>query len=104
MLLTSQWEGMPNVVLEAMAAGRPVVARVSEGVGDLVEDGVTGWLVADNRVLSLTSAIEQLLSDPGLGSEMGRRGCQKVTEDYSIEKMVQQYDAMWEREILATRH
>ncbi|MEC9008610.1 MAG: glycosyltransferase [Planctomycetota bacterium] len=103
MLLTSRWEGMPNVVLEAMAAGRPVVARLSEGVGDLVEDGVTGWVVSDNQVSSLASAIEQLLSDPGLGFEMGERGCQKVTEDYSIEKMVQQYDAMWEREILESR-
>ena len=103
MLLTSRWEGMPNVVLEAMAAGRPVVARLSEGVGDLVEDGVTGWVVSDNQVSSLASAIEQLLSDPRLGFEMGERGCQKVTEDYSIEKMVQQYDAMWEREILESR-
>ena len=91
------------MVLEAMAASRPVVARLSEGVGDLVEDGMTGWLVTDNQVQSLTSAIEQLLSDPGLGSEMGRRGFQKVTEDYSIEKMVQQYDAIWEREILSSR-
>ena len=103
LLLTSRWEGMPNVVLEAMAASRPVVARASEGVGDLVEDGVTGWLVADNHVSGLATAIRRLLSDPVRGQEMGRRGRQKVTKDYSLEKMVRQYDALWEQEILASR-
>ena len=74
-----------------------------EGVGDLVEDGVTGWLVADNHVSGLATAIRRLLSDPVRGQEMGRRGRQKVTKDYSLEKMVRQYDALWEQEILASR-
>ena len=97
LVLTSHWEGMPNVVLEAMAAGRPVVSRVVEGVSDLVEDGVTGWLVADDHVSSLSAALERLLEDREFAGTMGERGQRKVTEEYSIEAMVSGYEALWER-------
>jgi len=99
LLLTSRWEGMPNVVLEAMAAGRPVVARVVEGVSDLVEDGVTGWLVGDDQISSLAAALERLLDDRGGAELMGARGQLKVSGEYSIEAMVAGYEALWIREL-----
>jgi starch synthase (maltosyl-transferring) len=99
LVLTSGWEGMPNVVLEAMAAGRPVVARVVEGVSELVEDSVTGWLVADDQISSLAAALERLLDDRVRAEEMGVRGRLKVAGEYSIEAMVAGYEALWEREL-----
>ena len=94
---------MPTVVLEAMAAGRPVVVRVVEGVSALVEDGRTGWLVGDDRVSSLSDAITQLLAAVSRAELMGLRGRQKVTEEFPIEAMVSRYEALWEREISLAR-
>ena len=88
---------MPNVVLEAMAAGRPIVSRVVEGVSELVEDGVTGWLVADDHISSLSAALERLLEDRESAGTMGERGQRKASEEYSIEAMVSGYEALWER-------
>jgi len=99
LMLTSRWEGMPNVVLEAMAAGRPVVARGVEGVNALVEDGSSGWVVAGERVASLSDALGELLCDVPRAEVMGLRGQQKVLEEFSIQEMVSRYETLWEREI-----
>ena len=103
LLLTSRWEGMPNVVLEAMAASRPVVSRLVEGVSDLVVEGVTGWLVRDDTIVSLSVALEELLGDVVGGEAKGASGQERVGRKFSIEAMVARYEALWEREVGAAR-
>src|SRR5437588_377387 len=78
-------EGLPLCVLEAMAHGRPVVASAVGGIPELVEDGVTGYLVEPGDVGGLRAAIERLLADPALRRRLGRAGRARVAERCSWE-------------------
>jgi glycosyltransferase involved in cell wall biosynthesis len=81
-VLPSHGEGLPNAVLEAMAAGLPVVATSVGGVPDVVTDGVTGILVPPHDPPALAAAIERLAADPGLRARMGaaaRRAAARLT-------------------------
>ena len=64
LVLPSLWEGMPNVVLEAMAARRPVVGTAVEGTEDLVVPGRTGWLVPPRDPAALAQALDEAAEDP----------------------------------------
>ena len=75
-VLCSFSEGFPNSVVEAMAAGRPVVATAVGGVRDAVENGVNGLLVNSDDVPGLVAALERLLQSSVLRAEMGSRGQQ----------------------------
>jgi glycosyltransferase involved in cell wall biosynthesis len=77
-LLTSHVEGMPNAVLEAMAAGLPVVATDVGGCRELVEDGVTGLLVPPRDPDALAHALRRVTSDPGWRVEAGRAARQRA--------------------------
>src|SRR4029077_12059691 len=72
LVLSSLWEGLPNVILEAMAAGLPVVATPVEGTPELVIDGRTGLLVPAQSPQDLAAAIENILSDPAPARLMGQ--------------------------------
>ncbi|MCH2589756.1 MAG: glycosyltransferase [Planctomycetales bacterium] len=99
LLLTSRWEGMPNVVLEAMAAARPVVTRPVHGIGDLVEDGQTGLVVPNDQTALLGEALLALLAKRDVAEAMGQRGRKVVAEQYSLETMVSRYEAVWQQEV-----
>ena len=70
-------DACPTVVLEAMAAARPVVASTSGGIVELVEEGVTGLLVPPDDASALGAALSQLLEDPVTSKEMGLKGLEK---------------------------
>lgn len=86
--LTSTDEALSNSLLEAMAAGNPVVATRVGGTPDAVLDGVTGLLVPPSDPASLAHALEQLLIEPGLMRQMGRLGRERVREHYSPERAI----------------
>lgn len=81
--LPSWWEAMPLSVLEAMAAGLPVVATDVGDVRREVDDGVTGYVVPARDPGKLAAALEPLLTDPGLRERMGAAGRVRVTEMFS---------------------
>ncbi|UCF06631.1 MAG: glycosyltransferase family 4 protein [bacterium] len=91
-VLPSYREGMPRALLEAMAAGLPVVASDIRGCREEVEDGVTGYLVPPRRHEPLARAIERLLSSGDRGQSMGRAGKRRVKEHFNeynvLEKQV----------------
>ena len=92
----SHFEGVPNSVLEAMAAGLPVIATKVGGVPEIVADRETGFLVPLNDQESLTRAIESLVNDLEKGRQMGMRGRRRVTSLFSIENMAKEYEALYE--------
>jgi len=96
-VLASHEEGFPNVILEAMAVGKPVVATRVGGVPEAVEDGYTGLLVPPHDPESLAAAILRLLSNRDVAIEMGRRGLERVREHFTIDRMVKSYETLYEK-------
>jgi glycosyltransferase involved in cell wall biosynthesis len=74
LVVPSIYEGMPLVILEAMAAGLPVVASSVSGIPEVVEDGESGWLVPPEDVEALVEALEEALADPGEAHRRGQSG------------------------------
>ena len=73
--------------MEAMAMEVPVVANAITGIVELVDDGVSGFLVRPGRVDELTDRLARLLRDPGLRASMGRAGRAKVADEYDLSRM-----------------
>jgi glycosyltransferase involved in cell wall biosynthesis len=96
-VLSSREEGIPNALLEAMAAGRPCVATAVGGTPEVLRDGETGWLVPAASPVTLAAALEEALTRPG---EAGRRGAaarRAVQEGMSIEAMVRRHESFYQR-------
>jgi colanic acid/amylovoran biosynthesis glycosyltransferase len=83
--LPSFAEGVPIVLMEAMAMEVPVVANAITGIPELVDDGVSGFLVRPGRVDQLAERIARLLEDPALRRSMGDAGRRKVAAEYDLE-------------------
>jgi colanic acid/amylovoran biosynthesis glycosyltransferase len=87
LVLPSDAEGLPNVLLEALALGRPVIATAVAGIPELVVDGVNGWLVEPGDANALTSAIREALRLPVARlHQMGESGRAAVIEQYGPEQ------------------
>lgn len=96
LVLTSRWEGLPRVIPQAMAAGRPVVATRVNGSPEAVRDGVTGYLVPPGDVAGLAARVVELLRDPARRAAMGRAGAAAVGE-FDAAEMVRRQEALYER-------
>lgn len=96
-VLSSLWEGLPNVIIEAMAAARPVVATAVDGSVELVEDGVTGRLTPPRDPEALAQEITMLLDDPEMRERMGREGRRRIERDFGLERMVDETAALYRR-------
>jgi glycosyltransferase involved in cell wall biosynthesis len=90
-------EGLPNAVLEAMAAGLPVVATAVGGTSEVVIDEVTGFLVPPRDPQALAQGMRTLLHNSALRRKMGRAGRERVERYFSLEHMVGQTQAVYER-------
>jgi glycosyltransferase involved in cell wall biosynthesis len=101
-VLSSRWEGFPNVLLEAMAAGKPVVATAVGGVQELVVDEVTGMLVPPQDETALADAIMLLLSDKERALAMGAAGRERVLQHFSMDSMLSKTEALY-HELLARK-
>ena len=80
-------EGIPNVLKEAMASGMPVVGTRHAGIPELVEDGVSGWLVPERDEAALAAALARLAAEPERWAAMGRAGRAKVEREYDIDRL-----------------
>lgn len=94
LLLPSRWEGMPNVVLEAMAASVPVVASCVDGVSDVLTDGETGWLVKEADPEHWAQVLQTLVDQPGQVRRRVHLAKTLVKSDFSWSSVVRQYDAL----------
>jgi len=103
LLLPSRWEGMPYVVLEAMAASRAVVATPVDGARDLIEDGVNGYLAASISVAALSGAMRRaVLAGRGRRESLGQAGRALLDERFSVAAMVEQLDGVYREALEAS--
>lgn len=93
---TSLRESFGLVLVEAMAAGVPVVAHAVGGMREVVADGVTGYLVPPGDLDGLAGRIDELLTDPLLRERMGRAGWETVRERFNIASRVNDYMELYE--------
>jgi glycosyltransferase involved in cell wall biosynthesis len=84
-----------RAALEAMAAGRPVVARRVGALPETVEHGVTGWLIDDERPETVAMALERVLADRHQGRTMGLAGRRRVEQDFSPQRAVAIVDEVY---------
>lgn len=89
----SRWDAMPNAVLEAMAAGLPVVASDNPGNRDAVLDGVTGFIVGSE--VELLERCQQLVDDKALRLRLGAAGRERVRREFSRERMLAQLAGLY---------
>ncbi len=94
-VLPSRTEAFPNSVIEAMAAGIPVVACAVGGLLDLVQDGRTGLLVPPDDSAALAAALRALADDPRRARAMGKAGRRLVQQRYSFDRMVGSFDDLY---------
>lgn len=95
--LTSRWEGLPYVLLEAMAWSRPIVTTAVNGCPEIVKHGVTGYLVPNNDERAWANSVNKLLEDSKKSVEMGKRGNRRLKEEFSLEKMIEQTEILYDR-------
>jgi glycosyltransferase involved in cell wall biosynthesis len=95
LVLPSLTEGLPNVVLEAFACAKPVVATNVGGVPEIVEDGVNGALVPPGRADLLAEAVKNSLAAPEKRRRMGEAGYQKVKSEFSFESQTEKLEAIY---------
>lgn len=94
-VLPSVSEGMPISILEAMAAGRAVVATRVGGVPELIEEGQTGLVVPARDAGALAEALDRLIADPALRARMGGAGAARLASEFSAEAMVARTRALY---------
>lgn len=97
LVLPSRQEGLSNVLLEAMATGCPVVASAVGGTPELVVDGHTGLLFADDDAGALASCLRRLSQDARLRDALAAQARERALADYSVERMVASTMEVYER-------
>jgi glycosyltransferase involved in cell wall biosynthesis len=90
-------DGIPNVLLEAMAMEIPVVSTDISGIGELVESGENGFLVPEKNPPALADALEKLLTQPELSAQFGKAGRQRVLQQFSLERNVSEIRELFDR-------
>lgn len=96
-VLTSASEGTPVTIIEALAAGRPVVSTRVGGVPDVVEEGETGFLVRRGDTHAMAERLELLARDPERARAMGEAGRARVLERYAVSRLVDDIDGLYRR-------
>jgi len=96
-VLPSLWEGMPNVLLEAMAAGLPIVSTAVGGTPEVIVEGVTGLLVPPGEPTALATALRSLIENPALRLQFGQAGRARAEQEFSLAHNVAQITALYAR-------
>jgi len=95
-VLPSLWEGLPQVVIEAMAASCPVIATNVDGTPEIITHKKDGWLIQSANVKELTESIRTLLGDDALREELAKNGFETVKDKFNIKTMVDNYNNLYQ--------
>jgi glycosyltransferase involved in cell wall biosynthesis len=101
-VMPSLWEGLPMALLEAMTAGKAVVASATSGIPEAIDDGREGLLVPPGDVRALADALASLLSDRDQRAALGEAAMVRAHRDFTIQVMADRYEALY-REALTAR-
>jgi len=96
-VLTTYTEGISNSILEYMALGKPVIATSGGGTSEIVEDGVTGFLIPPSDCNSLLEKLEILLDDPYAVEQMGKSGKKVVQDKFNINRMTTDFIRLYHK-------
>jgi colanic acid/amylovoran biosynthesis glycosyltransferase len=96
-VLPSVREGMPVCLMEAAACAVPAVATAVGGVPELIEEGVTGFVVPPGDAFALAAALERLLTNPGLAAELGRAARTRAERRFTVGRQADQLLDLWEQ-------
>ena len=96
-VMSSVTEGLGTSLLDAMAAGKPIVATTTGGIPEVVVDGETGFLVPPRDDRAMAEAIVTLLKDPALRAQMGAAGLARAQSKFSAERMLQETLRVYKR-------
>jgi glycosyltransferase involved in cell wall biosynthesis len=94
-ILTSRWEGFPVVLMEAMAAGKPVVSTAVGGINEMIDQGACGFLCPAGDAQAIAEAIGTLLDNPSLRLSCGRRAQEKVLGSFSIQRLIENWQTLY---------
>ena len=108
LLLPSRWEGMPNVVMQAMAAGLPIVATEAEGIEELLLEQHHAFEAIEAAALTspqtcrfgdaneFAAKVNAILDQPELGQRLGEQNREHIRQHFSVERMVEAYEQLWQ--------
>jgi glycosyltransferase involved in cell wall biosynthesis len=94
-VLPSLWEGLPLVLIEAAALGKPIVATSVDGSREIITDGETGLLVPAGDPAALAAAVRRLLDDPALAARLGAAARKTIPPRFSLEAMIAGYTDLY---------
>lgn len=100
--LTSLWEGLPRSLVEALRTGLPAVCYATDGVADILKDGVNGLLVPQGDLDAFCAALGSLVSDPGLRGRLAAGAAATDLAEFDIDFMVRQQERLYE-ELLGSK-
>ncbi len=96
-VFSSRWpEAFGLTLIEAMAAGKPVVATQAGAVPEIIQHGVNGWLVPADDPVAMAEGIARLLSDPAAADRLGRQAQARVREAFSLDRMAAEVEAVYQ--------
>lgn len=95
LVLPSWWEGFGIVLIEAMAAGKPTITTAVSSMPEIVTHEKTGLIVPPHDRQALATALEKIITNPQLARQMGESGQRDVLDRFTLEKMVDKYEALF---------
>lgn len=95
-LLFSDYEGLPNVALESLAAGKPVIISEAANASKIIEHSITGWIVRTGDIEHLAETILNVMALPKEKLDQMKAFCQKRAQDFAMEKMIDSYSTLYQ--------
>jgi glycosyltransferase involved in cell wall biosynthesis len=97
LVLTSLWEGLPQVLVQGAAVGKPLVSFAVEGANEVIKDGVNGFIVPIKDVDTLTEKLRYLIENPDKAREIGKKGREVIGDEWEIPKMQEKVRKLYDR-------
>lgn len=94
-VLSSNFEGLPLTILEAMAAKKPVIGSRVEGISEIIKSGFSGFLFKLGNEHQLAYYLEKLIKDPKLRFTMGKNGFRFVKKNFDLKSMIKKYERLY---------